>query len=547
MNHRFTILFSFLFISIFSFGQKGEPVISDNKPKLVVGIVIDQMRYDYLFRFEKKFSQGGFKRLMLNGYSFSNAKFSYVPTHTAPGHASIFTGTTPSVHGIIGNNWYDRYSKKDIYCVSDSTVRPVGTTSISGKMSPRNLFSTTFSDELRLSTNFKSRAFGVSLKDRGAILPVGHTANAAYWHDPHLNNWVSSTFYIKKLPVWCEAFNARRLTDSLLSKPWKTLLPIETYTESGPDNTAYEGLYKGESSPVFPHDLPKLSKLESELIRKTPFGNTYTRMFAEALISGEGLGRGPECDVLTVSFSSPDYIGHMFGTNAIELEDTYIRLDLELEQFLNYLDKNIGKDKYLLFLTADHGAAHNPGYLMESKIPADFINNYGISDQIKEYIFKTFKDTNLTLDVSSSAIYFNTEYITQHNFDYKEIESKCIDFISDLPGVTAAISSTEMKNGLPAGDHFKYYQNGFNQRRSSDIIIQYRPGWLSWYSKTGTTHGASYSYDTHVPLIFFGEGIPIGSSVKPIDLIDVAPTICTFLNIEFPNGCTGNPIEDLFK
>ncbi len=520
---------------------------SGDKPALVVGIVVDQMRYDYLFRFADKYSEGGFKRLMKDGFLCRNANFNYVPTHTAPGHATIFTGASPSVHGIIGNEWYDRISKKGIYCVGDSTVKPVGTTSISGKMSPANLFSTTFADELRLSTNFRSRVFGISLKDRGAILPAGHTANAAFWHDPYLNNWVTSTYYMTELPKWAIEFNARKVSDSLLTSPWNTLLPIKDYKESGPDNTSYEGLYKGEKAPVFPHDLPSLRAVESELIRKTPFGNTYTRMFAEALIQNEKLGKGAEVDVITVSFSSTDYIGHMYGTNAIELEDTYLRLDLDLEHFLNFLDKNIGTENYLLFLTADHGAAHNPDFLRDNKIPADFINDYGISDSIKAFMNRTYGDTNFVLDVSSSSVYLNRPYIEKKKIDLNEVEERCAAYIAGLPGVAAALTSGELRNGASRESHFRFYLNGYNPKRSGDILIQYRPGWLSWYNRTGTTHGVAYSYDTHVPLIFFGKGISPGSTAHPVNMIDVAPTISTLLNLEFPNGNTGNPIPQLLK
>lgn len=541
-----TFIFLLFLLGAFSLkAQKNEKPNQERRPSLVIAIVVDQMRYDYLYRFESKYSDGGFKRLLRDGFSCQNTNFSYVPTHTAPGHASIFTGTTPSVHGIIGNDWFDRRTKKDTYCVGDSTVKPIGTTSISGKMSPRNLFSTTFSDELRLGTNLRSRAFGISLKDRGAILPVGHTANAAYWHDPYLNNWVSSTYYIKELPSWVKEFNVRKVSDSLISKPWNTLLPLKSYTESGPDQSPYEGLYRGEKESVFPHNLPELSKDESELIRKTPFGNTYTRMFAEALINEEKLGMGDECDLLTVSFSSTDYIGHMFGTNAVELEDTYIRLDLELKDFLEFLDKKIGKDKYLLFLTSDHGAAHNPDYLRDHKIPSGFINDYGNSDSILAFVNRTYKDQNFLLDVSSSAVYFDRTYLQNKNIDVAEVESKCAQYIAGLSGVAAVHTSVELKNGASKEKYFSYYQNGFNVVRSPDILVQYRPGWLSWYNRTGTTHGAAYSYDTHVPLIFYGSGIPAGSTAAPIDIIDIAPTISTLLNIEFPNGCTGNPIQQL--
>ncbi|MEO8088088.1 MAG: alkaline phosphatase family protein, partial [Bacteroidota bacterium] len=348
---------------------KVQPANTPAKPKLVVGIVVDQMRYDYLFRFKEKYSEGGFRRLMHDGFLFENANYNYVPTYTAPGHTCIYTGTTPSHNGIISNDWYDRELGKTIGCVWDSTMKPVGTTSISGKMSPKNLLCTTVTDELRAASNFKSKVIGIALKDRGAILPAGHSANAAYWHDPYSNNWVTSSYYMAQLPTWAQKFNERKMVDSMLSKPWNTLLPVDSYVESTADDTPYEGLFKGETKPVFPHNLPEIKKDDEELIRKTPFGNTFTAMFAKAAIEGEQLGKGSNIDFLAISFSSTDYVGHMFGTNAIELEDTYIRLDRDLADLLSYLDNTVGKNNYLLFLTADHGAVANPIYNHDHNLP----------------------------------------------------------------------------------------------------------------------------------------------------------------------------------
>ncbi len=547
MIQRLIFFFTILLIAFNASGQKVVPFDAAKKPGLVVGIVIDQMRYDYLFRFSQKYSSGGFKRLIENGYLCRNAKYSYVPTHTAPGHASIFTGTTPSVHGIIGNDWYDRKSRTTVYCVSDSTVKSVGTTSISGKMSPRNLLVTTFTDELRLNSNFKSRVFGIALKDRGAILPAGHTANAAFWHDPYSNNWVTSTYYLKELPSWAIAFNSRKVSDSLLSMPWNTLLPIKSYTESGPDDSPFEGLYKGETKPVFPHDLPALRQLESELIRKTPFGNTFTRMFAEALISGENLGKGIGTDALTLSFSSTDYVGHMYGTSAVELEDTYLRMDLEIEKFLNFLDKNIGKDNYFLFLTSDHGAAQNPDYLSSEKIPGEFISDYGISDSIRAFMTRTYFDPKFIMEVSSSAVYLDHEYIESKKMNPVLVEQRCAAYISGLAGVSAVMTSSDLLSRQSLDGSTKFYENGFFPSRSADILVQFQPGWLSWYYKTGTSHGTAYTYDTHVPLIFYGPGILQGATSLPVNISDIAPTISTLLNIEFPNGTTGEPIVPLLK
>ena len=346
IKRKFTlVLISFVCILPAVFGQKlKQDAVKNNlyqKPKLVVGIIVDQMRYDYLVRFYNKYSNDGFKRLMSGGFSYTNANYDYIPTYTACGHSCVYTGTGPASNGIIGNDWYDRKSKQTIYCVSDSLMKPLGTTSISGKMSPKNLVTTTIGDELKLASNFKSKVIAVALKDRGSILPAGHSADAAYWHDPYTNNFITSTYYMKSLPEWVTEFNKRKLPDSLLSKPWNTLLPISNYTESSDDNTPYEGMFYGEKSPVFPHNLPMIKDSDMELIRKIPMGNTLTELFVEDIITKEKMGKGNETDLLAISFTSTDYVGHMFGINAIELEDTYLRLDKDIADLLRFLDAKI--------------------------------------------------------------------------------------------------------------------------------------------------------------------------------------------------------------
>ena len=541
------ILLSILFLSIRVQAQKKnsaeDPDVA-NKQGLVVGIVIDQMRYDYLYRFWNKYGEGGFKRLVKEGFLFGNANYSYVPTYTAPGHACIYTGTTPAYNGIISNEWYDRDLMKTIYCVNDTTVKPVGTTSISGKMSPRNMFTNTVTDELRLATNMRSKVVGISLKDRGAILPAGHAANAAYWHDPYSNNWVSSTYYMKELPHWVSKFNERKMIDSLLSKPWKTLLPIDQYTESTADDNSYEGLFKGESKPVFPHDLPSLRAVESELIRETPFGNTFTMEFALAAIRGENLGKGSVTDFLAVSFSSTDYVGHMYGTNAIELEDTYLRLDKDLETLLDFLDQWTGKN-YQLFLTADHGAVNNPGYATDQRLRSGQFRSGEMSDSLKKYIASIYGSDTIISSAGAHNIFLNRAYLQSKKISIQEVQEKCKAFVLGFKGVCTAMTATELEKGLNRSGIYSFIQNGFNHQRSSDVSIQLLPGWISWYTQTGTTHGSGYSYDTHVPLIFYGKKIRAGYSAVPVSICDIAPTISYLLNIEFPNGNIGKPLVEI--
>lgn len=513
---------------------------------LIVGLVIDQMRYDYIYRYWSKFGNDGFKRLVSEGFVFSNTNYNYVPTYTAPGHACIYTGTTPSVNGMISNEWYDRATRKSQYCVNDTTVMPLGTTSISGKMSPRNLLSTTVTDELRLATNMQSKVIGIALKDRGAILPAGQSANAAYWHDPYSNNWVTSTYYMSSLPQWVLDFNKRKLVDSLLSYKWTTLLPINQYTESTPDDNAYEGLFSGEEKPVFPHDLPALKAKESELIRSTPFGNTFTKEFAIAAIQRENLGKGKATDFLALSFSSTDYVGHMYGTNAIELEDTYLRLDKDIAELLKFLDTWTGNN-YLLFMTADHGAVNNPIFSRDYHIPGGKFESGMLSDSLKKYIAGIYGTDTLIMNASSHNIYLNRSYIESKKINLQQVQETCAAFVTNLKGVSAAMTATELARGINRTGIYSLMQNGYNVQRSADVMIQLQAGWIDWYSKTGTTHGTAYSYDTHVPLIFFGKRIKAGSSVDPVSVCDIAPTISQLLNIEFPSGNSGIPLSPLFK
>jgi predicted AlkP superfamily pyrophosphatase or phosphodiesterase len=509
-------------------------------PSLVVGIVVDQMRFDYINRFWSKYSEDGFRRLVNGGFSFANAKFSYLPTNTAPGHACIYTGTGPANNGIINNEWYDRAQRKTIYCVGDTGVSAVGTTSISGKMSPRNLISTTMTDELRLASNMRSKVIAIALKDRGAVLPAGHSG-IAYWHDPYLNNWVTSTYYMEKLPVWAKAFNERKMADSLLSEKWNTLLPIEEYVESAADNNPHEGLFEGETKPVFPHDLPRLKEHESELIRATPMGNTFTKEFAIAALKGENLGRGEHTDFLAVSFSSTDYIGHMYGIHAIELQDAFLRLDRDIADLLKFLDGWAGSD-YLVFLTSDHGAAQNPFYSSELHIHAGMFTTSTMSESLRAYLSRMYKTDSLVGSVSAHNIFLNRDYIHANKLDLKVIQDQCAEFVKRFDGVALTMPAHELEKGLKRTGMYAYIQNGFHPTRSSDVAILLKPGWLSWYRKTGTSHGTPYSYDTHVPLIFFGHKIRKGLSHEDVFIDDIAPTISSLLGIEFPSACTGRTL-----
>lgn len=543
-------IFLFICVNIFAFtaiGQTTKPATKASKPKLVVGIVIDQMRYDYIYRFWDKFGNDGFKKLVNEGFFCKNTNYNYVPTFTGPGHAAIYTGTTPAVNGIIANDWFNVSLNRKVYCAEDYKVTGLGTTEKEGKRSPVNMLTSTITDELRISSNMKSKTIGIALKDRSAILPAGHAATAAYWYDGSVGCFITSSYYMTELPKWVQEFNKKELPKKYLNQPWNTLLPIEQYTESLPDDNKYETLFKGETKSVFPHDLPKLVAANGGLglIRNVPAGNTLTKDFAIETIKAENLGKSGVTDFLAISFSTPDYIGHNFGPNSIEQEDDYLRLDLELAELIKFIELQVGKGNALIFLTADHAAPEVPSYLIDLKIPAGYVNEWSMVDSLKKYLTKTYGDS-LVLSYSNQQVFLNHKVIEAKKIYLQQVQEDVASFMMKFNSVSEAITATTMNNTQFAEGVRYLMQKGYNAKRSGDVLVNYLPGYVE-YMQTGTTHGSPYSYDTHVPLLFYGWNIKQGSSTEQIYITDIAPTLAMLLNISFPNGCTGKPISFLVK
>ncbi len=516
------------------------------RPKLVVGIVVDQMRWDYLYRYYNKYGEGGFKRLLNQGFSCENTYINYLPSFTAVGHTCIFTGSVPSITGITGNDWIDQLTGEHVYCTDDSSVQSVGVNyALDGKMSPRNLLVTTITDELRIATNYQSRVVGISLKDRAAILPAGHTANAAFWMDDSSGNFISSSYYMNKLPGNVENFNKQRKVEQFTSSEWNTLYPINTYIESDSDNKSYEGKLSGEDLPVFPHNLKSAYAKNHGSFRSTPFGNTLTLDFAKTILDTYQLGQGKVTDFLTINCASTDYVGHLFGPNSIETEDTYLRLDIDLASFFSYLDQKIGKDQYIVFLTADHGAAHAVGYSQTNRIPADYFVNNNIISKLDQLIQQKLGYFKVIRSGNNYQINFDMEKINAYNADFEAIKKLVVDYLKRQPGVAYAVDIEKIQDA-PIPEIIKtMIINGYNYKRSGQVQVIFQPGWLESYAKTGTTHGTWNPYDTHIPLIFMGWNIHSGASANRVYMTDIAPTLATLLHIQVPNGNVGMPIVDL--
>jgi len=538
MRFLLTVL---VFLSISTFAQKTKV---NNAPKLVIGIVVDQMRPDYLARFYNKFSEGGFKRLLHDGNVCENTFINYLPSYTGPGHTCIYTGSVPALHGIASNDWIDKISGKPVYCTADSSVQAVGGTERAGKMSPRNLWATTITDELRLASNFQSKVIAISLKDRASILPGGHSANAAYWMDDSNGVFMSSSFYMNTLPDWVNSFNQKGLAKSYMNKDWNVINDVKTYTESTPDNNAYEGKFMGETNTSFPH---KTSLCKTIDIKKTPYGNSILFDFANETILKEEMGQGSTTDFLCMSLSSPDYVGHQFGPNSIEIEDTYIRLDLELAAFLNNLDDKIGAGNYTLFLTADHGVAHNPQFLIDNKIAAGFFFGSSLKTELNSLLQTLYHSNTLVRSVGENYIFLNDLSLDSVKAKRQDVINTILKQLTTHEEIQFAVDMQNIQQSVLPTQIKEMAINGYVSRRSGDILLLLNPAWLDAYSKTGTTHGTWNPYDTHIPLIWYGCGIQKGTTRRMTHMTDIAATLATLLHIQMPNACIGEPIIEVIK
>lgn len=607
MKQLIILTYIFIFFNgFYAFAQE-----SRSRPKIVIGLVVDQMRQDYVFKYQDRYTEGGFKRLINDGFMMKNAHFNYIPTFTGPGHASIYTGTTPATHGIIANNWYVRSLDQLIYCVSDSLASHIGGSEINGRISPRNLITTTITDELRLSTNKRSKTVGIALKDRGAVLPAGFLGDA-YWYDATTGDFMTSSYYKDQLPEWVQQFNSKGLSKKYLKQSWETLYPIETYIQSIADANPYEGSFIGKDVSTFPYHLPDLMDENDGygLITSTPYGNSLTLDMAYAAIEGENLGKGEESDFLAISFSSTDYIGHKFGPTSIELEDTYLKLDRDLEEFLLYLDQNYGEGEYLVFLTSDHGVAEIVEYLQSENLPAGRLDAYGLTSHLNAFAKEKFglsynltpflfmvlfisilavvtwiyinkinneklkyysqisilvvylafilflsvneynryqnSNTNLISNFSNEQIYINKDLVNDLGLHLEEIQNELAAYTITLDGVKEAYTAHDLRRMDYSEGRSRFLQMGFNHKASGDVALILEPGWLS-ISWKGTTHGSGYNHDTHVPIIFYGWNISPGESSHYCTITDIAPTLSMLLDIRLPNGASGRPILEVLN
>lgn len=528
-----------LFI-LFSFVISGSLLAQEKKtPKLIVGIVVDQMRADYLQRFYNDFSEDGFKQLINKGFYCQNVHYNYKPTSTAPGHASIFTGTTPSTHGIVGNYWYSDEEKKSVYCVKLLTER--GEVSYS----PKRLLSETFADGMKQFSGFASKSFGISLKDRGAILPAGHLADGAYWFSSESGKWVSSEYYEKRSPEWLQQFNEKNLSNEYLKGGWKLSNPIADYSESAADNNNFEFPLSKKSNSVFPYDLIEIQKEAGwGIIKKVPQGNQLTADLAKEIIIKEELGKRGVSDFLSISFSATDYIGHTFGVQSVEVQDTYIKLDQTMADLLQFLDAEVGDGNYLLFLTSDHGASYPRNYLKENNLPGGEIDLKKLKKELKSHLESKGIEKEWVKTITNLNLYFNEE-LKQNKFDeFERVKEITKQWLLAYEGIAEVLDASEEK--IAKAGIMQRAVNGVHPKRSGDLVIIAQPNWNT-YSNQGSTHGSAYTYDTHVPLLFYGTGIKQGKTAAYYPITSIIPSISVISGIPFQNSSETIIIKELVE
>lgn len=518
------------------------------KPKLIVNIVVEQMRYELLQRYMNKFTDEGFKKLINGGSVCENAVYDYLITESAPGYATIATGTAPSGHGIVSNVWYNRLKEKKIYCVEDNALPNSLPLFNNQKYSPHYLFGSTFSDELKIASYMQSKVIGVALKDFAGILMSGHLADEVYWFDDETAYWTSSSFYTDSLKDWVNRFNEKQIMDVYLSRTWNTLLPLNEYKESLADRNDYEYGFD-EDEVVFPHDLKKLTqKYGKSIIKYTPYGNTYTKDFAIAAIVNEGLGKDKFTDVINIGFSTPAYINELFGVRSIELEDIYLRLDADLAHLIHFLEDFVGKGAFLIVLTSDRGAADNQKYFKELGMPVGEFNSDRSISVLESYLKAVYGRKNWVKAYYNRQVYLNRLRIDISKISLLEIQQKTAQFLTQFSGVANASTSSILESTDFTDGILKKFQNSYHPKRSGDVLISLLPGWL----ETGNGYGAvyykqssPYRYDAHVPLIWYGWDIPAQKIVRPVHMRDVAVSLSRLLDIAYPSEATGSAIKEL--
>ena len=547
---RLVIIFFLILVFVKLHGQGA--YLPPDKPKLVIGIVVEELNYNQLEKFHDKLCENGIKKLINEGTYFKNASYEYLLTQSAPGHATIATGAEPSFHGITSDNWYTPLKNELINCTKDVSVNSVGGSFESGLHSPVNLLVSTFSDELAIATNKKAKVFGVGLKESSAIFSAGHTANAAYWFDNTTGTWMSSSYYISALPDWVNDFNAMKFSDTYMNSTWNLLRPAKDYADCLPDSNSFEIGFNNIN--YFPYDLKKLrpgntfsSKNDYSLLRETPFGNSLTTNFAIKLIQKERLGKDDVTDYLSICYSATDYIGHRFGPSSVEMGDAILRLDDDIKNLLTFINDTIGKKNVLIYFTAAHGISEIPAVLEKNRIPSGYFQQNQALQLLRSYLNAIYGEGEWVKGYSERQIFLNRTLIEDARLSLDDVQKKVARFLVQFTGVEAAYPYSAFEANDFGNGNLKRIINNFSPQRSGDVIVILNPGWVEKVNDFVTNYNSPYEYDSHVPLIWYGWTVNRATVTRQVNITDIAATLSTLCKIPYPNACTGEPMFELFR
>jgi len=526
-------------------GQK----IPSQKPRLIVGITVSGMRYDYLSVYWEKFTENGFRKMASTGANCKNARYGYLITDPSVGYATIATGARPAAHGIVSDFWYERTSNQIRYSIADENQTTIEGSHEAGRFSPVSLYSRTLSDELRVISRFSAKSVGISMDPQAAVLMAGHTATGAYWLDPMTARWVSSSYYVDSLPEWVREFNGKGFQDIYLDRIWEPLLPIGEYSASMLDNNPYEMGFGGQIT--FPYDLSKISRKsrnekDYSVLMATPWGNTYTKDMAIAAIVNEEMGERGVTDWIHIGFNATRHLAPRYSTWSVEMQDTYLRLDRDIAHLLEFLDERLGLENVLIYLTAENALADDPRYLAESRIPSGFFNYRTSISLLRSYLNAVYGQGDWVKFYYAQQIYLNHQLIEDSRLSLEEVQDRVVRFMIQISGVSNALQSYVLQRNNFSHGVFERMQQSYHQRRSGDVIINLNPGWVE-HSQMERNGYEDFRFNPHVPLIFYGWKINRVSIPRQVALTDIAATIAYFLEISMPENTSGEVIPDLVK
>lgn len=549
MVRKSVIIVVLLFVSVSIFSQGA--YIPPDRPALIIGIIAEGLRFDQVEKLRDQLRENGIRKLLNEGTSYRNANSGYLLTQGAPGFATIVSGTEPAFHGIPSDSWYEPFNNELVYCTRDVSINPVGGSYEFGLNSPVNLRSSSFSDELKMSTNGKSKVFGIGFRDYGAVLGAGHAADGAFWFDERTGTWMSCTYYMNLLPSWLNDFNALGLADKYLSGKWDRFRQEEDYGVALPDSSVHEKGFKG--SYMFPYDLNRLTlsgglskKRDYSLLKETPFSNSLTTDLAIRLIDEERLGQDEYPDYITIAYSATDYISHRFGPSSAESADAFYRLDAEIERLLDYLNGKIGKRNILVFFTSAHGIAEVPLVLESNHIPSGYFKSNQAMMLLRSYLNAYYGQGDWVRAYHERQIFLNRGLIEDARISLEDIQKRVSRFMVQFSGVAAAYPSYAFETNNFTEGHLRKISNSYTPMRSGDVFIILLPGWVE-YSDHITNHNSPYDYDSHVPLIWYGWSVNRTSVFRRVNITDIAATLSAIMRIPLPNACSGEPLPELFR